>query len=62
MALLDDTVGLTAWLLDFRESGGRSTDSIIVDEVSVKGEGLRSKVKDGVSDGSRRSWPFDERP
>jgi len=60
MALLDDDVGPPAGLLDFRENGGRSTDFVIVDEVSVKGEGLRSKVKDGVSDGSRRSWPFDE--
>jgi hypothetical protein len=55
MALLEDDFGPATWLLDFRESGGRSTDFGIVDEVSVNGEGLRSKVKDGVSDGSRRS-------
>lgn len=60
MALLDDAVGPAAWLLDFRESDGRSIGFVIVDDVSVEGEGLRSRVNDGVSDGSRRSWVLDE--
>ena len=55
----DDPLGLEAWLLVDLEIGGRRARWVAVDEVSVEGDGLLSRVRAGVSDASRtKVWLF----